>query len=343
MYTSETERYFLFDRIFQYIQDGIIVMNESRDIMEMNPAAKQLTGWKKGEKVPYCTYCRSRIVKEHEERCYLVGKKEVPYFLSEMPTYKGENIEVEMSTALLFSNSEGNEQLYLLVLRDQSLKQKEEEARIAKLMIKQLIEAKEEEHQRLAQELHDGVGQSLYSISIALKHIEKKIENEELIQYTRELRDDVSRLLFDVKNYSYYLRPKSLDELGLAPTIRNFLHNIQHNVPKITFSFQCGEEQRWLPEIEINLYRVVQEAVLNAIKYAKASHIDVSLSCTIAGITLQIIDDGIGIKEENRKLGLGLKHMEERLSMLEGTFSIHTTEGQGTTIQGFIPIDRVDA
>src|SRR5690554_5932868 len=93
---------FYLRQIYESIQDGILVMDENRVILRMNPAAKRLTGWKIGEKVPFCTYCQSRKVKENEERCYLIASQTVPYFLSKMPSYHGKKIDVEMSTALIY-------------------------------------------------------------------------------------------------------------------------------------------------------------------------------------------------------------------------------------------------
>ncbi|OKO96321.1 Two component sensor histidine kinase [Geobacillus proteiniphilus] len=182
---------------FAYIQDGIIVMDHERTIVEMNPAAKRLTGWQLGEKVPYCSFCQQRKVKEGEERCYLIATEEVPYFVSEMPTDHGQWIDVEMSTELILEQDKAK--YYLLVLRDQTAKKKEEEARRSKWMVKKLTEAKEQEHKRLAQELHDGVGQSLYSISIALDNIIQRVQDEKLHIYVKEVREELGRVMEDVK------------------------------------------------------------------------------------------------------------------------------------------------
>src|SRR5690625_2301203 len=155
------DRYLL--QIFNALQDGIIVMDENRKILSMNEAAHDLTGWNIADYVPYCSYCQKYRVDTSEDKCYLIAQEEVPYFLSEMPTYKGKIIDVEMSTALIYEGSQTRKKEYLLVLRNQQLRQREEEVKLSKKMIQMLIEARESEHKRLAQELHDGVGQALFS------------------------------------------------------------------------------------------------------------------------------------------------------------------------------------
>lgn len=326
------------DKIFHNIQDGIIVMNQAREIIEMNPAAKRLTGWNIHDKVPYCSFCQQREVAEGEERCYLISTEEVPYFLSEMPTYHGNLIDVEMSTALILEDEETDEKYYLLVLRDQTLKKKEEEARMSKLMLKQLTEAKEIEHKRLAQELHDGVGQSLYSIAIALDNIIQRVKDEKLHEYIHEVRQELGKVMEDVKLYSQQLRPKSLDELGLNPTIESLIQSLQTKMPNTKFSFYTNVEERLPPTIEINVYRVIQEALHNLMKYSKAKHVNVRIEKKEDFLYIKVMDDGVGFDMEEKKEGLGLRHIQERISQVGGTTEIYSKINYGTIIAIEIPI-----
>ncbi|MGJ7035484.1 PAS domain-containing sensor histidine kinase [Anoxybacillus eryuanensis] len=326
------------DKIFAYIQDGIIVMDHERTIVEMNPAAKRLTGWQLGEKVPYCSFCQQRDVKEGEERCYLISTEEVPYFLSEMPTYHGHLIDVEMSTALILEQDDAK--YYLLVLRDQTAKKKEEEARRSKWMVKKLTEAKEEEHKRLAQELHDGVGQSLYSISIALDNIIQRIQDEKLHAYVKEVREELGRVMEDVKLYAQQLRPKSLDALGLIPTIQSLIHSLQSKMPNTSFSFQTNVYTRLSPTMEINLYRIIQEALHNVMKYAKATEVRVSIKQTERELLVSVEDDGVGFRVEEKREGLGLKHIQERVFHLGGETTITSAPTKGTTIFVRVPLEE---
>ncbi|MED3804293.1 PAS domain-containing sensor histidine kinase [Lysinibacillus xylanilyticus] len=321
-------------QIFQYIQDGIIIMNQNREILMMNPSAKRLSGWNLGDRVPFCSFCENRQKSPSEHTCYLIEHNEVPYFLSKMPTYHGSKIDVEMSTALMYSDSKKNEQEFLLVLRDQTLQLKEEEARISKLIIKKLIEAKEEEHKRLAQELHDGVGQSLYTISVALQAIESYVkDNEKLNTYIEEVRNELEQVMNDIKLYSHQLRPHSIDQLGITPTLGTLVDSVQKVHPDISISLETNFEERCHPSVEINIYRVVQEALHNIIKYANASKVVIRLEKKATNLALYIEDNGVGFdQQQGKKEGLGLKHMEERITMLGGSFNINSAHNKGTQI-----------
>ncbi|WP_241774631.1 MULTISPECIES: PAS domain-containing sensor histidine kinase [Lysinibacillus] len=326
-------------QIFQYIQDGIIIMNHNREILMMNPSANRLTGWKLGDRVPFCSFCENRQKSPGEHTCYLIEHNEVPYFLSKMPTYHGSKIDVEMSTALMYTDSKTNEQEFLLVLRDQTIQLKEEEARISKLIIKKLIEAKEEEHKRLAQELHDGVGQSLYTISVALQAIESYVkDNEKLNTYIEEVRNELEQVMNDIKSYSYQLRPHSIDQLGISPTLGTLVDSVQKVHPSISIVLETDFEERCHPSVEINVYRVVQEALHNIIKYAKASRVVVRLDKKATDLALYIEDNGVGFDLQHvKKEGLGLKHMEERITLLGGSFTIISAHNKGTQISIQVP------
>jgi len=326
-------------QIFQYIQDGIIIMNNNREILMMNPPAKRLTGWELGDRVPFCSFCENRRKSPGEHTCYLIEHNEVPYFLSKMPTYHGCKIDVEMSTAPMYTDSKSNEQAFLLVLRDQTLQLKEEEARVSKLIIKKLIEAKEEEHKRLAQELHDGVGQSLYTISVALQAIESYVkDNEKLNTYIEEVRNELEQVMNDVKSYSYQLRPHSIDQLGISPTLGTLVDSVQKVHPSISIVLEANFEERCHPSVEINVYRVVQEALHNIIKYANASKVVIRLEKKATDLALYIEDNGVGFDLQHmKKEGLGLKHMEERITLLGGSFTITSAHNKGTQINIQVP------
>jgi two-component system, NarL family, sensor histidine kinase NreB len=326
-------------QIYDHIQDGIIIMKENREILMMNPAAKRLTGWHIGEKVPYCTFCMTREKREGEPTCYLIANKEVPSFLSQMPTYHGKKIDVEMSTAAIYANANTGETEYLLVLRDQETFKRAQEAAINKKMIRALIEAKESEHKRLAQELHDGVGQSLFSVSVALQAVESFIhDNPELNEYITEVQAELQKIMNDINAYSHQLRPHSLDQLGLEPTIQMMIDTIQKNMPELNIQLTTRGLERCDPAVEINLYRITQEALHNMVKYAKATQAHIHIIKDKTHIYMTIQDNGIGFNRENlQSEGLGLKHMEERVDQLGGTCSIRSKNGQGTCIDIIIP------
>ena len=324
--------------IYEHIQDGIIVMKATREIIAMNPAAKKLTGWKIGDFVLYCSYCMTRPKEEDEPTCYLMANSEIPSFLSQMPTYHGETIDVEMSTAALYPSDTGSIS-YLLVLRNQENIKKAQEAENKKKMIRALIEAKEDEHKRLAQELHDGVGQSLFTVSVALQAVESFVkDNPKLNTYINEVQHELQKVMDDINAYSHQLRPHSLDQLGLEPTIQMMIDNIMKNLPSMKIELITEGLDRCAPVVEINLYRVVQEALHNIVKYANASYVQIRIVKDKTHISMVIHDNGIGFdRDKIESEGLGLKHMEERVDLLDGKFDIQSTLGEGTTIDIVVP------
>ncbi|WP_121614304.1 sensor histidine kinase [Mesobacillus foraminis] len=326
-------------QIFEHIQDGIIVMDQNREILLMNPAAGRLTGWSVGEYVPFCSYCKERKVETGEIRCYLIARNEVPYFLSQMPVYHGTKLDVEMSTALIYQDQERDQKEYLLVLRDQTLRQKEEEVRLSKMIIKQLIEAQEKEHKRLAHELHDGVSQSLYTISVALQAIESTIAGDgRLNDYINEVRGELERTMSDIKAYSHQLRPTSLDGLGLVSALETLVRSVE-STSSLDIELQTNISGRLASAVEINVYRVIQEALHNIVKYAEAENVNVLLLEDEGRLIMEVRDNGKGFNLDQIKGGLGLEHMRERIEQLNGHFYIESKPGEGTIISAKIIIE----
>src|SRR5699024_12696368 len=102
-------------------------------------------------------------------------------------------------------------------------------------MMQKLTETKRDEHKRLSQELHDGVGQTLYSISIAMDNIMKRLQDDQLHDYIEAVRLELGKVMDDVKYYSQALRPKSFDQLGLVATIDSLLDSTQNKLPNTDF------------------------------------------------------------------------------------------------------------
>lgn len=334
-----------FQLIFNYIQDGIIIMDQRRKIVLMNPSAERLTGWQVGGIVPYCSFCETRNLQEGEEQCYLLSKREVPYFLSAMPTYEGKYIDMEMSTAVIFENKETEEQEILLVLKDYAIKKKEEEARLSKVVIQRTLEAQENEHKRIAQELHDGIGQSLYSVSVGLQAIRSQLQyNVQLKEYMDEMVNELDKLIQNVNLYSKQMRPLSLDQFGLIPTVNHLIQTLNKQHEQVQIHLLIDPQMQIVklsPTQEINIYRVIQEALHNALKYSKSSQINIKLLVDRGFpdyLHVSIIDNGQGFDIEKGKSGLGLRHMMERVDQMEGVLTIESEDGKGTKILAKIPL-----
>ncbi len=334
---KEQER---FQSIIKAVKDGILIMDENRKIQYMNEAAEDLTGWEIGETVPYCSYCKNRAVLMGEERCLLQEQQLIDYFEADMPVYEGKKQRTfEMSTA--FIDQDGNERRQLiLILRDKEMIQHEEKAKLAQLLIHETLSAEEAERKRIAQELHDGLGQSLYSIYIGLKGIEAQQKgNGNDHSHFSVLEKTVQHAMKEVKNLSYQLRPGTLDMLGLVPSLQTLIQFLNEQTEtEIQLVYDLDEDRRFSPKMELHLYRIVQEAVNNAIKYADASKITVKLKEEPDGLHIHVIDNGFGFEPDEVKRGLGLKHMKERAQLIGGYLRVNSSPGTGTRISCYVPL-----
>jgi len=327
-------------QILNVLKDGVIVMDHERKIITMNDAAEQLTGWRLGEPVPYCSFCQQRKVERGEERCYLIQHERSPYFTSEMPTYSGKMVDVEMNTARILNDPVSGSTYYLLVLRDFTERKRREAHALREQMVRELIQAREEEHERLAQELHDGVGQSLFSIALALGALQSDVKDVEKKEYIESVLAEVSRLIDNVKGYSKRLRPIELDQFGLGSALSVLVDSFATQYPLVVFHTDIRLSFRYDRVIEINIYRIIQEALVNSMKYAHPNTIDFRIVERNGGIDLSLKDDGGGFDPQKVVKGLGLRHMEERAKTIHGTFTLQSIPGQGTDISVSVPLER---
>lgn len=237
-------------------------------------------------------------------------------------------------------------------------------------MGRRVIVSVEEERRRLAREIHDGPAQALANLAFRAEICQRLVEalagapnataaretargeggNEEgpgiLSTLTAELgriREGVLESLKEIRTIISNLRPMALDDLGLVPAVRRFLEGVQASGgPEIDFHFD-DEEVRLQPEQEAALFRLVQEAVQNALRHARARQIVIRLEIGSGRASLLVADDGIGFNwEAVQKRGgtYGLMHMRERVEWLQGSFHVESRPGRGTRIRVQIPVGR---
>ncbi|KZZ85009.1 sensor histidine kinase [Bacillus sp. SJS] len=210
-----------------------------------------------------------------------------------------------------------------------------------------IIEAQEEERKRVSREIHDGPAQMLANVMMRSELLERIFRDrgtEEGFKEIRNLRQNVRNALYEVRRIIYDLRPMALDDLGLIPTLRKYLHTIEEYNGKTKMLFQSfgeAEERRLPPRFEVALFRLAQEAVTNALKHAQAKEISVKVEVTKEYVNLLIKDDGSGfdfseLKEKKNK-SFGLVGMKERVELLDGKMDIESKIGGGTTIMIKVP------
>jgi signal transduction histidine kinase len=201
-----------------------------------------------------------------------------------------------------------------------------------KRVLEALISAQETERGRISRDLHDQVGQALTALILGLSSAQS-VED-----YTH-LKALASATLEDVRRISRDLRPALLDELGLEAAIKRFCRELAETKGfKVDVLVRIPEDLH--QDIEIVIYRVVQEALTNVIRHAEASHASVVVTKHAANIQIIIEDNGHGFDPASPAINthLGLAGMRERLELFGGSLTIESTLRKGTTVSGRLPI-----
>jgi signal transduction histidine kinase len=211
--------------------------------------------------------------------------------------------------------------------------------RIARDALRRVVEAQELERRRLSRELHDETGQALTSILLGLRSLEESLETDDARAATAGLRELVVATLQDVRRLAVELRPSALDDFGLVAALEHLTTSFQEQTGiQVDFGVALGEGR--LPgEVETALYRIVQEALTNVVKHARARRVSISLTRMQHSVNAVVEDDGQGFDPETtREGGFGVVGMRERLSLLGGRLRVESRPGAGTTIAAEVPL-----
>ncbi len=217
----------------------------------------------------------------------------------------------------------------------------------SRLRASQIIQAQEQERQRIARELHDETSQVLTSLLISLTLLEESVETQEARERIADTRALAHSTLRAIRNLSIDLRPSALDDLGLLPALRWYVKEYQKKCSIDVEFHASGFKERLPAEMETALYRIVQECLTNTAKHANANRVTITLKEETARVYARITDDGEGfdyealLKTPGLERGLGLAGMHERAVLLDGTLSIHSTSERGTIIEVSIPLPSV--
>ena len=212
-------------------------------------------------------------------------------------------------------------------------------------MSEQVLNAQEDERKRIARELHDETAQALTALLIRLKILEKARSDADMRGQIEELREVTAQTLEAVRKLAVELRPATLDDLGLLAALEAYTESYRSRMPVgVTFRADGFEDRdgRLPPQIELVLYRVVQEALTNVAKHADAHDIRVRLSRRKGEVVATVADDGQGFNVEDmmrsRERGLGLFGMQERLALVGGQLVIDSAPGAGTRVNARVPL-----
>jgi PAS domain S-box-containing protein len=222
----------------------------------------------------------------------------------------------------------------------------ESRARLGYLSAK-LIETQELERKALARELHDEMGQRFTALNMNLHQLRPFLDGQEADRVWVKASESISTLIDRVRSMSGSLRPPTLDHLGLEAAVGQLLQEHFSNSP-ISYGFEyAGLPKKLSAQIEITVYRFVQEGITNIVRHAGATHVMVEINGGEGGSEIEIIlrDNGVGFDfsslamHDSGERHFGLIGMEERIKMLSGTFDVHSVIGKGTRLAALLPLN----
>jgi PAS domain S-box-containing protein len=334
--------------IMQAALDGIITIDHEGRMIELNSAAEKifahsrpkLIGENVMEVIPpsFRSWFHNGLAS-----CFTGGKGPTLGSRIEMPALRADGSQFSAEFTITRIRLVGLP-MFTIYIRDIT-QRKRAEAELRALP-QRIIKAQEAERSRIAQELHDGINQLIASVKMRLRKVEGSLPD--LKPAAREILQRCDRLLVKVleenRRIAHNLRPTDLDHLGLAAAVTSFCSEVQL---RTNLQFQCrltSSSRRLPPGIELHLFRIVQEAINNIEKHARARSVRLELRFQENSAVLKIQDDGQGFDSKTLKArkktrhGLGLTNMRERALSLGGTYEIESAPGSGTAVSVRVPL-----
>jgi len=323
-----------------------IVDAHTTTIQECNPAATRMFGYSREELIgqnPALLHLNEAMREEFRRHLEAAVKEKglLSEFEFKMKRKDGTSFPSE-HTFVPISKEQGQIVTWVAMIRDIT-ERKTTEAGLRDLS-RRIIEAQEAERQRVARELHDSVNQIIASAKMRLRKVEASVA---LKPMARELLARCDELLVQAleenRRIAHDLRPTDLDALGLVDACRNFCRQFQARTNLVVKTRLARFAQRCPPATELNLFRIVQEALNNVGKHAQARTVRLQIAFQRGGLMLRIQDDGRGfdphaVKPAGRKReGIGLTNIRERAAILGGTCEVVSVPNQGTAITVRVP------
>ncbi len=245
------------------------------------------------------------------------------------------------------NSHDSREELMLVALEEVTERRRREALQMS--FVESLVRARDEERRAIARDLHDRVGQALTSHTVLLQQIEHAGDLTAAREQARKLHDLVEGLLEEVGGLVSQLHPYRLEQLGLVAALRQYLQEFAE-LHALHVDFEAtgwrGDDEKLESELEIGLYRIVQEALTNVARHANASSVSVTLHRDADRVRAVVEDDGCGF-EPNRapgaEGGLGLVALHERARLMQGSLSIESSKQGGTTLAVSIPLNPCEA
>jgi signal transduction histidine kinase len=282
----------------------------------------------------------TKDVAEIDQRRFARGNAAVGEARSGLSAYLWRMTGIALALGAIITVMVGHK-IRALQVRDQVNQERmaRSEAELRRLSA-EVVREHEEERKALSRELHDEVGQTLTALGIEIAKIERLMRDDgpEFKARCEDARQLVQQTLRTVRNMAMGLRPSMLDDSGLVPALRWQVNEFSKRAG-VPVDLQIDGAVDKLDEgINTCIYRVVQEALTNCARHAKAQHIRVAVHGKATSVSLAIQDDGVGFQHTREKSGLGIIGIEERVRDLGGHFRIQSERQRGTLLLAEIPL-----
>ncbi|RLD41728.1 MAG: hypothetical protein DRI86_12905 [Bacteroidetes bacterium] len=262
---------------------------------------------------------KDAIIKKEQIQKYAVGS--IAFLILAILLIELRNLRNKRKTALLLveKNEELNNQRIAELIKKHQLES-----------AKNSLTAQEKERNRIAQELHDGIGGSLAAIKLYVDSLRKSYKIDEL----NLVHDNINKTYEEVRTLSHNLTPPEFEFASITDIVKAYINQISaHSKTEIILSAIPQTGWNDLDEsVQINIYRVAQELINNILKHAKASRIEFNLELIGGVIHILVRDNGVGFDTSKRINGIGLKNIQSRVEEFNGDFSIKSVLGKGTTV-----------
>jgi two-component system sensor histidine kinase DegS len=216
-----------------------------------------------------------------------------------------------------------------------------------KIVLSQVIQAQEDERLYVSRQIHDGPAQTMTNLVLRAEICERLIDMDAARAKTElaGLKNVVNTTLQDTRRFIFDLRPMILDDLGLEPTLRRYIMQFTEKFKLDVGVAFNGLNGRLPIQLEVAIFRIVQEALTNIARHAHANHVQVSVDLSGDVITLQVEDDGSGFSADDARLNdpkyKGIASMRQRVEMFGGSLNIETAPGRGTRITTVLPAETI--
>ena len=336
----------IFHRVFENARDPIILHDSEGRVIDANRAASAITGYSARElkKIPL-----SKIFSEDSwlllrvaDQNLILGERSEELAEVRLSAKDGRLSIYSLQADILEQQATGT--LFQITLKDNSDRRQLEDS--LHLYVQRATRAQEEERKRISMELHDQTIQELIVLSRQLDLLE--IKNREADKDTpsliKEIKSQTTNVIQNIRRMSQNMRPATLDRLGLLPALGYLTSEFTRQAGISATINTLGKQVRLAEEVELMLFRIAQEALNNVSRHAQAGRVRVEVEFQECKVLVKIIDDGKGFDFQDAWLNiaqngkLGMIGMQERAHLINGTLSIKSEPGKGTTVIAEAPL-----